>query len=179
MKRAFLLMFLAVVMSTATLGQTASSDSQALQALLTEVRELRQDLRISLSHIQSGQILLSRLQTQQVAVTRASEHLGEAWSRLADAQDHQKHVAADLKRLEDMLSSEENLVQQKELRDRINHSKSELEESTDLQQRQANEIEAEQQLRVEQDKLGMLETQLDELVRRLGNPSEQHGRAVR
>ena len=84
----------------------------------------------------------------------------------------------DIKRLEDTLSAEENLVQQKELRERINHSKSELEDSTDVQQRQANEIEAEQQLRVEQDKLSMLETQLDELVRKLGNPSEQPGRAV-
>jgi chromosome segregation ATPase len=183
MKRAFLLtflvMFLAVVTPAATLGQTASSDSQSLQALLTEVRELRQDLRVSLARIQSAQILITRLQTQQAAVSRASEHLNDARLRLADAQEHQKHVAIDLKRLEDALSAEENLVQKKELRERINHSKSELEDSTDLQQRQVNEIEAEQQLRVEQDKLNMLETQLDELVRKLGNPSEQPGRAVR
>jgi hypothetical protein len=70
-------------------------------------------------------------------------------------------------------------AQQKELRDRINHSKSELEDSTDLEQRQATEIEAEEQLRAEQDKLNALETQLDELVRKLGTPSEQPGGAVR
>lgn len=56
-------------------GQTTSSESQALQALLTEVRELRKDLQVSLAGMQSAQILLSRLQLQEVAVTRASQHL--------------------------------------------------------------------------------------------------------
>ena len=83
----------------------------------------------------------------------------------------------DIKRLEDALSAEEDPAQQKELRERINHSKSELEDSTDLEQRQATEIEAEQQLRTEQDKLTMLEGRLDELVRKLDNPSEQSSRA--
>ena len=179
MRRAFFLILLGFGIPAATLGQATSSDSQTLQALLAEVRELRQDLRVSLARIQSAQILLSRSQTQQAAVMRASERLNDARLRLADAQDHQKHVAMDIKRLEDTLSAEENLVQQKDLRERINHSKSELEDSTDVQQRQATEIDAEQQLRVEQDKLSMLETQLDELVRKLGNPSEQPGRAVR
>jgi hypothetical protein len=174
MRRAFFLILLGFGIPAATLGQATSSDSQTLQALLAEVRELRQDLRVSLARIQSAQILLSRSQTQQAAVMRASERLNDARLRLADAQDHQKHVAMDIKRLEDTLSAEENLAQQKELRDRINHSKSELEDSTSIeQQRQAGEIEAEQQLRTEQDKLTMLETQLDELVRHLSNPSEQ------
>jgi hypothetical protein len=76
--------------------------------------------------------------------------------------------------LEDRLSAEQNLAQQKDFRDRINHSKSELEASTDVeQQRQATEIDATQQLRGEQDRLNALETQLDDLVRKLGNPSER------
>ena len=59
----------------------------------------------------------------------------------------------------------------------INHSKSELEASTDVeQQRQATEIEAAQQLRTEQDKLNALEIQLDDLVRKLGNLSERSTR---
>jgi len=178
MKQAFLLMFLAVAIPTATFGQTASSDSQALQALLTEVRALRQDLRISLARIQSGQILLSRLQTQQAAVTRASERLSDARSKLAEAENHQKDVRNNLKRFEETLNDEQSPAQQKELRDVINHLKSELEDSIDVQQRQATEIEAEHQLGAEQDKLNALEAELDELVRKLGNPNEQPGRAV-
>ena len=85
--------------------------------------------------------------------------------------------AGRIKELEDTLSAEQNLAQQKDLRDMINHSKSELEASTDVeQQRQATEIEAAQQLRTEQDKLNALEIQLDDLVRKLGNPSERSTR---
>jgi hypothetical protein len=46
------------------------------------------------------------------------------------------------------------------------------------QQSQATEIEGEQQLRAEQDKLTALETHLDELVRKMGN-AEPSGRAPR
>jgi hypothetical protein len=72
--------------------------------------------------------------------------------------------------LEDALNAEESMPQQKQLRDRLNHSKSELEEWTTREQQQETVvIEAEQQLRSEQDKLTMLETQLDALVRSLEN----------
>jgi len=179
MRRTFFLIVLVFGIPAASLGQVASSDQQTLQALLAEVRELRKDLRTSLTRMQSAQILLAQLQTQQLAVTRASEHLDDARSRLAGAQDHQKHVAADMKRLEDALSAEENLVKQKALRDEINHVKSELEGSMDIeQQSQATEIEAEQRLRAEQDKFTALEAQLDELVRKMGN-AEQSGRIPR
>ena len=177
MWRACFLFLVLFAIPATTVGQAAPSDSQTLQALLSEVRELRQELRISLTRMQSTQILLTRLQTQQAALTRASERLNEARSKLADVQNHQKDVRNNLKRFEDVLSDEQNPGQQKELRDRINHSKVELESSeTYVEQCQATEIEADQQLRAEQDKLNALETQLDELVRKLGNPSEQAGR---
>ena len=105
----------------------------------------------------------------------ARERLRDARSKVADEQGHQKHIASVTKRFEDALSAEESPAKQKELRDVINHNKSELEDSTnEEQQRQATEIEAEQQLRTEQDKLTMLEERLDELVRKLDNP----GRAI-
>ena len=177
MRRSFWLILAVFGIPAATFGQAASSDSQTLQSLLTEVRELRQDLRTSLARVQNTQILLSRLQTQQEAVTRASERLRDARARLADEQGHQKHIASVNKRFEDALSAEESPAAQKELRDAINRNKSELEDSTnEEQQREATEIEAEQQLRTEQDKLTMIETRLDELNRDLGNPGEQSSR---
>ena len=179
MRQTFFLILLVLGMPAASFCQVSSSDPQTLQALLAEVRELRQDLRISLTRMQSAQILLAQWQAQQLAVTRASQHLDDARSKLAGAQDHQKHVAADMKRLNDELSAEENPVQQKALRDEINRFKSELEGSMDIeQQSQATEIEGEQQLRTEQDKLTALETHLDELVRKMGN-AEPSGRAPR
>ena len=176
MRRASFLILLVLVMPATAFSQAPSPDSQTLQALLTEVRELRQELRFSLARMQSAQILLTRLQIQQVAVTRASQHLDEARSKLAEVQVVQKSEAAEIKRFEDGLSAGENPEQQRNLQAEISGAKSDLEASTNLeQQRLATEIDAEQQLQTEQSKLNSLEAQLDELARRLDKTSEQPG----
>ena len=174
MRRAFWLILLALGVHATAVGQAPSSDSQTLQALLVEIRDLRQDLRNSLLKVQSAQILLFRLQSQQAAVTSASERLDDARSTLVGVQDHRKTLADDVKRFEETLSAEEDLAQQKVLRDRINMAKSDLEASTDSEQRyQALEIESEQQLRTEEDKLNALEIRLDEVVKSTTNIREQ------
>lgn len=148
-------------------AQATSSDSQTLQALLTEVRELRQVLQASLPRMQSAQILLSRLQIEQMAVTRASQHLDDARSKLAELQVVLKSEAAEVKHFEDASTTGENQAQVEEA---LNRGKSDLEASRTLeQQRQAAEIAAELQLRTEQDKLSRLENQLDELDKSMGN----------
>jgi len=170
MARAFCLIVVLFGIPASAFGQSDLSDSQTLHALLTEVRALRQDMLSLMARVQKGQILLSRLQAQQANVNVASDRLNTARGRLTDAQDQQKHSAATIKQLEDALNAEESMPQQKQLRDRLNHSKSELEEWTTREQQQETVvIEAEQQLRSEQDKLTMLETQLDALVRSLEN----------
>jgi chromosome segregation ATPase len=174
MLRASFLTLLVLVMPAAAFCQAPSSDSQTLHDLLTEVRELRQELQSSLARVQSAQILLTRLQIQQVAVTRASQHLDEARSKLAEVQVVLKSEAAEIKRFEDGLTVGENPEQQRNLQAEINGAKSDLEASTSLeQQRLATEIDAEQQLQTEQNKLNSLEAQLDELARKLDKTSEQ------
>jgi hypothetical protein len=106
-----------------------------------------------------------------VAVSRASQHLDDARSKLAEVQVLEKSEAAEIKHLEDRQSDGDNSAQLQEV---INRTKSDLEVSTNLeQQRQSIEIEAEQQLRTQQDKLNKLETQLDELVGKMSNSGEQ------
>jgi len=162
-------------MATATFAQTTSSDSPTLQALLTEVRQLRQDLQISLTRMQSGQILLSRLQIQEVAVSRASQHLDDARSKLAEVQVVIRSEAAEIKHFEDAPDTRDRSAQ---VEDALNRAKSDLETSTLLaQQLQTTETDAEQQMRTEQDKLTRLELQLDELVVKIG--SEQPARVPR
>ena len=80
----------------------------------------------------------------------------------------------DVKRFEDTLSDEDNLSKQKTDQDQLSRLKPELERSTDsAQQFQATVLGCEQQLRSEQDKLSALDSQLDELVKSLRNPSAQ------
>jgi chromosome segregation ATPase len=153
-------------MSAYAFGQTASSDSQTLQSLLSEVRGLRQDLRVSLNRAQSMQILLARFQMQEGAVTRASDRLNDTRQKLLDTQFQQKELALEAKRLEDQVSAAQNPQQQADFQDRIKHVQSDLEVAANIaQERRTTEADAERHLRDEQDKLGSLESQLDELIR--------------
>jgi len=110
--------------------------------------------------------------------TRASEHLDEARSKLAEVQVILKSEEAEIKHLEDEAPNAGDRTAQVE--EAVKRAKSDLEVSTNLEpQRQTTEIEAEQQLRTEQDKLNRLESQLDELVKNMGNRSEQSDRVPR
>ncbi|HEY2544877.1 MAG TPA: hypothetical protein VGI46_02325 [Candidatus Acidoferrum sp.] len=175
MWRAYFLTVMVLGTTSAALGQTTSSDSQTLQALLTEVRQLRHDLQVSLAKAQKAQILLSRLQIQEVAVTRASQHLDDARSRLAEVRLVLKSEGAQIKHLEeDEPNAGETPAQ---VADALKQVKSDFEAATNLEQKhQVIESDAELQLRTEQDKLNTLETQLDELVREMENPDVQSGR---
>ena len=142
-----------------------------MQALLSEVRTLHQDLRVSLNRAQSIQILLARFQMQEQAVARASDHFNDAHQKLLDTRVHQKELAAEVERLENSLNMAESQPQQTDLQDRIKRAKSNLEILGNLsQQQQTTEIQAGQQLREEQDKLTTIEGQMDELIRAMNNP---------
>jgi len=79
-----------------------------------------------------------------------------------------------VKRLQDALDGAQNPQQQADLQDRLKQIKSELDLAGGIaQQGQTAEIQAEQQLRNERDKLSALESQLDELIRTMGSPAEQ------
>jgi hypothetical protein len=181
MRRAFFCMIALLAISACTFGQaassdTASSDTQTLQALLGEVRALRQELRASLNRTQSMQILLARFQVQEGVVTKASDRLNESRQKVLDIHVHQKELAVQVKRLEDALNSAET-QQQADLQERIKRATSELDLAGNIaQEHQTTEIQAEQQLRDERDKLGAIESQLDELIRVMGSPAETSGR---
>ena len=178
MRRAFFCMTALLAISAGAFGQVASSDTQTLQALLSEVRALRQDLRVSLNKAQGNQILLARLQLQEGAVTRASDHLNDARQKLFETRVHQRELSSELKRTEESLNTGANPADSpQDLQDRINHIKSDIEiAGKTAQQQQTTETQAEQQLRDEQDKLSAIEGQLDELIRTMGSTAESSGR---
>jgi hypothetical protein len=166
MRRMFLGMIIIWGISACGFGQTTSADSQTLQAILSEVRALRQDLRVSQNRAQNMQLLLARFQLQEGTVSRASDHLNDARQKLLDHQTHQKALALELKRLEDDIGTAQDPQQQKDLQDRMKHVQSDLEVFGDIVQQQVTaEAQAERQLRDEQDKLNVLESQMDELIR--------------
>lgn len=173
MRRAFFCMTAFLAISACAFGQATSSDTQTLQALLSEVRALRQDLRVSLNRTQGIQILLARLQLQEGTVTRASDHLNDARQKLFETRVRQRELSSQKKRTEESGNPAEN---QQDLQDRIKHMKSDLEiQGSIAQQQQATETQAEQQLRDEQDKLIVIEGQLEELTRTTGSTAVAPG----
>ena len=175
MNRSSLFVLGLLVFSTSCFGQTTPGDSQTLQALLAEIRLLRQDLRITTVAAQRSQILIYRLQGQEAAVGRASQRLDEAREKLARIQDERQHVAAEVKQTEDFLSNTENpATQKKAFEDRLSELKSRLGSlESNEQQYQSREIEAQQQLRAEEVRLSDLRDQLDRLDKTLENVSRR------
>ncbi len=169
--RSTLLLLAGLLFATTCFGQSAPGDSQTLQALLSEVRQLRQELRTTTIAAQRSQILIYRLQGQEASVARASQRLDEAREKLARTQDERRHVAADVKQTEDFVNNTDNpTAQRKELENRLSELKTRLEFSESNEQKdQSQEIDAEQQLRAEETKLGDLRDQLDRLDKTLEN----------
>jgi len=172
MRPRFIFVLAILVFPAAAFGQSNASDSQTLQSLLAEVRQLRQELHSSIAKVQEAQILIARLQVEESAVEHASQQLDDARSKLTEVQSRQTHISENITRLQDTLTAaDENAgLQKPELQGALDDLRSELEAAKNEEsQRQTAEIDAEQQLRTEQNKLDTLQAQLDEIVKALGN----------
>lgn len=172
MRRTWLFGLCLLFVSPSGLGQS-TSDESGMQALVSEVRQLRKDLQSTNGYAIKAQVLLYRLQVQEATVARVSQHLNDERSKLAQTQEHRRNVAAGLKLNEESDNSgaaEISPADRKQIQSEISRLKTELENLTaEEQQRQTSEMEAEQQLRTEQAKLGALEDRVDRLEKDLGS----------
>jgi chromosome segregation protein len=167
MRRSALLVGLLLV-APASFAQTSSTDSQTLQALLAEVRQLRQQLQTYSAAAQRTQILFFRIQSQQALVERASQRAEEARTKLADLQQQRKSDELSAKADQDQLEHLAPGVDRQAVANEAAFYKRRLEELPgEEQQRQAKLSEAEEQLRAEQAKLDDLNSQLDQLDKAL------------
>ena len=163
-------LLLAVVMfsSSFVLGQSLSRDTQALESIAKELRQLRQDLVSTTVAAQRVQIVLYRLQGQESAVERAAQRRDLARDRLTDTESQIKRIAAEIQRTEDQLTQSESPTERKQLQEVLPRLKADLENWHHLQQQQqSSEADAEEQLRSEQAKLSELESFLDKLDKSL------------
>ena len=164
MFRAAFALFIVTAAAAQTAAQTGSPDTQALQALVTEIRQLRLDLQATTIATQRVQIVLYRLQTQTALVTRASSRLDDARSSLGNLQSEKKKVSDQMSRGEEYAKSLQKPEERKGVEDMLAATKMQLERlAADEQRLQSREIDAETQLRAEQNKLADLQDQLDRL----------------
>ena len=178
MRRATLLVFGILLMATATFGQSSAGDSQTLQELLKEVKELRQDLRTSLASMQRGQLLLFRMQTEQAAVAQAQQRVDAANTSLERAQRMRRGIENELKFETDRDTEEAtpNPVERQRLEEQLPRIKAQLDNAQALeQQAQSNVMTAKDQLQNEQGKLDGLQGELDQVDHNLANLAKQPG----
>ena len=167
MRRWFFVTASLLLLPAGAVSQTGSTDSQTLQALLAEVRLLRQELRTTTIASQRAQILIYRVQAQQTVVTRLSQRAENERSRLSQIQSEQKGVTAAIKRLEDLRSSQSESAR-KQSEEQLSQLKPRAERlGTEEQESLARKVEIEEELRLEQAKLAQLHEELDRIDKAL------------
>ena len=162
-----------LILPAAAVCQSGSTDSQTLQALLAEMRQLRLEVRTATIAAQRAQILIYRVQAQQAVVTRLSQRVDNNGSRLTQNQNEQKMFASQIKRLEDLRDSQ-NDSERKQTDEQLTQMKARIEQlSTEEQDMLPRKIQLEEELRMEQTKLAQLRDDLDRIDKAL----EQTARA--
>ena len=157
-----------------------TSESTTLQAMLTEIRQLRQDLLASAIAARRAQIVIYRLYSQEAAVIRATQRLDDAKSELTQLQDRKKYFELQKKQYEQMRDRAENPAQQKQFEDSVASFAVQIEALTPVEQEAQNKAgELEQQWRIEQAKLEQLRDELDRIDRAVVNASLRSSAAQR
>ena len=171
MPRPIFLALSLLLFSSTAFGQAAPNDSQTLQSLLTEVRQLRQDVQTAALAARRGQILIYRLHAQQAVVDHLSERLEGTKTELAQFERQRESWTARIKKMEER-KEKGNPEERKELEDIIAAEKEQAEtRAVEEQDLKAKQVGLEEELRTEQAKLGRLQDELDRLDKALENPN--------
>jgi chromosome segregation ATPase len=164
MRRVSILIPAALLIATAASAQTGLPDAQLTQAMLTEIRQLRQDLQTAAATIQRAQIVMYRLQSQSALVNSAAQRLDEAHGMCANMQQQQGFVTMQAEQAEARLKNSQNPAEKQAFEAQLSMFKTNLANlTTEAQLCPAKEAEAENQLRTEQAKMNDLDAQLDKL----------------
>jgi chromosome segregation ATPase len=164
MLRATFLFLSLVSFSSSASSQTVEPQTRAMEAVLSEIRQLRQDLQSAAVSARKAQIVIYRLHVQAALVQHATERLENVKNELAQLESERKYLTEQIKHLEEMKDRAETEQQRKQFEDYIIGPKSNLEAAVPREQElQAKQIELEADLRTEQAKWDRLQDELDRL----------------
>ncbi len=139
-----------------------------MQALLSEVRQLRQALERSSTVVPRLQLAIARYQMQQERVDRLERDLRSFRLQLASDLSGKEHLATALKQLEDQAAQSQDPMQRKQMEDATKIARAELEQQTVRgDQGRAQEQEMVSQLRAEEAKLSELNEQMNQMDRKV------------
>lgn len=163
MRCLWLLVLILCMAPIAALTQTAPTDSQTLQAILSELRQLRHELRATSAMTAKAQIALYRLQREDEVVARAMQRLNDARSKSARLETDKNNKVLEIEQARNAVGHNQDPDAQQRFDQVVLPTlKSQLELlQRQQQQAKAEEAVAEQQLQDEQDRLTELNDLLD------------------
>lgn len=153
-----------VFKATAFAAEAVSGEPQVTQAMLTEIRQLRHDLQTTAATIQRVQIVMYRLQVEAAQLDRATQRVEQARANCRQAQMQRKVFTGQIEQAEARRRNAESPSDQAAAEQLLAQFKSSADEwAGEEQQCQAEQVDAETQLRAEQSKMNDLQEQLDKL----------------
>jgi hypothetical protein len=142
-------------------GQT---DSATLSAILTEIRGIHKDVRLS----ETTQILLTEMEVQQGVVDKALAKRDAARQRQQQVQDQERQMVLQAARIDDQLTTVTDPQQKRQLAQMQDQFKQQQTMLKSQEPDRANDLaEAESTLRKEQDTLAGIQDQLNTVVAKL------------
>src|SRR5579863_8354826 len=111
-----------VVVPSSSFAQTAHSDSQTLDAILSELREIHHELRST----QAMQTLLAELGTKQSVVNQSVERFDRERTSLVQIETDQTRVLSELNRAQDKFDHSSDPTEQKQLTEEVERLKSNI-----------------------------------------------------
>ena len=173
MRRLGLLILILCMIPTSALSQTTPTDSQTLQAILSEIRQLRHELRATSAMAAKAQIALYRLQREDEVVARAMQRLNDARSKSDRLETDKNNKVLEIEQARNAVGHNQDPDAQQRFDQVVLPTlKSQLELlQRQQQQAKAEETVAQQQLQDEQDRL----TELNDLLDRYNAALEDAG----
>jgi chromosome segregation ATPase len=159
-----LICFAVLLRTTGVVAQTTPADSQMTQAVLSEIRQLRQDLQATAAIIQRVQIVVYRIQAQESLLDRATQRLETARNVCKGSEMQRKHFTTQIERTEAAKRNAQTTSDRQAAEEMLANLKSSAEmfasEASDCQR---DQVDAEIRVRAEQAKMSELQDQLDKL----------------
>lgn len=160
---------IAILLPFATRAEAPQSgDPATLQALLSEVRQLRLALERSTSVGARMQLAIARFQMQQERVNRVEGELQSVRAQIAGMAGNRERMTAAARQFEEQATQLADPVQRKQAEENKKMLAAEMDQQTlHEQQNRMRESELANQLQIEQGKLTDFSAQLDQLDKKL------------
>jgi hypothetical protein len=152
-------------------AETTAGDQQVLQALLSEVRQLRLTLQRTNLSVFRAQIMIERLRMQQERVDRLARQLEENQNEFTGSALSQSQLTERSKELESQIKLEQDAGRRAQFEAQYKELKYIMDQQTEREtQLRARQAQLTVQLQAERTKLDQIDSRLEALERELEQP---------